>query len=240
MIRNNDVCKAARQWLFAVLSAVVTLGAVFGVVLTGCEKESSAGTLRLDTLNLATHRSYNPVVEFLDSGRMRAVLYAAWANVYDTKQETHLGGGLRVEFMSRSGVRVSVLTADSAFIDDRTKDMTARGNVVVVSEYPVRTVRTTVMMWDNARQRLHSKEFVSISSPEEILQGYGFESDQNLEHYTIYQVSGQTTLMPLDAQMASTATIQSAVQNPSGATPITQPASITAATVQSPTMNIRR
>ncbi len=238
MILNaSNTVRATGQRFFAVLSVAVLLGSIS----TGCEKESSAGTLHLDTLNLATHRSSNPVVEFLDSGRMRAVLYAAWASVYDTKQETHLGGGLRVEFMSRSGVRVSVLTADSAVIDDRTKDMIARGNVVVVSDYPVRTVRTTVMMWDNARQRLHSQEFVSISSPEEILQGYGFESDQNLEHYTIYRVSGQTTLMPLDAQNQSTATIQGTTEGASlGTTPIAQPASITAATVQSPTRNIRR
>jgi LPS export ABC transporter protein LptC len=173
--------------LFAVLS-----------LLAGCERGSTAGMMRLDSTSLATHRSSNPLVQFMDSSYLKAVLKAAWAEVYESRQQTLLGGGVRVEFRSRAtGAVVSVLTADSAVIDDKTKNMTAIGNVVVVSDAPPRTVRTSLMMWDNARQKLHSTAFVSIVSPEEILQGYGFESDQNLEHYVIYNVSGQTMLMPL-------------------------------------------
>jgi LPS export ABC transporter protein LptC len=183
-----------------------------------CEKESTAGTVKLDTLNLATHRSMNPVVHFMDSSRIKAVLKAQWAEVFDTRQETQMGGGLRVEFMDRrTGQRVSTLTADSAVIDDKTKNMTARGHVVVVSERPVRTVTTELMMWDNARQKLHSTAFVSVTSPEEILQGVGFESDQNLEHYTIYNVSGQTMLAPLGglgAAATTTTANTSAVASP--------------------------
>jgi LPS export ABC transporter protein LptC len=187
--------------------AVCSVLAVISVSLlcAGCERESSAGTIALDTVNLATHRSHSPTVYFMDSSVVKAVLRAAWAEVFDAKQETYLGGGVRVEFFSRAtGERISILTADSAVIDDKTKDMTARGNVVVVSESPARTVRTTLMMWDNTRQRLRSSEFVSITSPEEILQGIGFESDQHLEHYTIYNVSGQTIFTSLDDEIAST------------------------------------
>jgi LPS export ABC transporter protein LptC len=175
------------------------------IACSACEKESTAGTIKLDTLNLATHRSMNPVVHFMDSTHIKAVLKAQWAEVFDTRQETQLGGGLRVEFLDkRTGKRVSVLTADTALIDDKTKNMTAHGNVVVVSEYPTRTVQTQMMMWDNARQKLHSHVFVSVTSPEEILQGVGFESDQNLEHYTIYNVSGQTVFAPINT-LGSTA-----------------------------------
>jgi len=33
---------------------------------------------------------------------------------------------------------------------------------------------------------------VRITSPDEKLQGYGFESDLNLTNYKIYKVSGET------------------------------------------------
>jgi lipopolysaccharide assembly outer membrane protein LptD (OstA) len=136
--------KPHKQSLFAfaaVVSVMLALAGSIGII--SCERGSTAGTIRLDTLNLAAHRSANPVVQFMDSNYIKAVLKAAWAEVYETRQQTQLGGGVRVEFRSRAtGAVVSVLTADSAVIDDKTKNMTATGNVVVVSDAPARTVRT--------------------------------------------------------------------------------------------------
>lgn len=180
----------------------IALCCILLLYLVSCEKTSNAGTMHLDTINLASHRSYSPVVEFMDSSYVKAILHAGWANVYDTQQETQLGGGIKVEFLNKTTGRVvSTLTADSAVIDDRTKDMTARGNVLVVSQTPggERVVRTQLMRWNNSRQKLHSDDFVSITAPNEQLQGFGFESDQNLEHYTIYRVSGQT-LSPVNPE----------------------------------------
>ncbi len=206
---NIEEQKHRKKWWAIFFSWAYSMSMVYGLLLLSCEKESNAGTIKLDTLNLATHRSYNPIIHFMDSMAVKAILHAGWASVYDTRQETQLGGGVKVEFLSKfTGQVVSTLTADSALIDDRTKDMTARGNVVVVSTTPTgqRTVRTTLMMWSNTRQKLHSTEFVSIVAPQEQLQGYGFESDQNLERYTIYKVSGQTMspVVPESRTIAST------------------------------------
>ena len=83
-----------------------------------------------------------------------------------------------------------MLTAQSATVDDITKNMTARGNCVVVSDSGT-TLTTEVLQWDNRRRKIHSDQFVRIVSPKEILQGYGFEADQNLNDYVIYRISGQ-------------------------------------------------
>jgi LPS export ABC transporter protein LptC len=107
-------------------------------------------------------------------------------------QETYLDGGLQVEFYSRSsGKRVSFLTADSAKIDDRTKNMLAWGHVVVIGDSSHSRLETSILHWDNKTQKLYSTEFVKITSPGEKLQGYGFESDQNLTNYKIFKVSGE-------------------------------------------------
>jgi hypothetical protein len=45
-------------------------------------------------------------------------------------------------------------------------------------------------MWSEERKKLYSTEFVRIESPTEILEGYGFESDQQLKNYTIFKPSG--------------------------------------------------
>lgn len=130
-------------------------------------------------------------VEFVDSNYTKAILHGKRAYIYQERMETLIDSGLWVEFMSKtSGYRISLLTADSAKIDDRTKNMLARGNVVVVNDSDGTKLETSLLEWDNTTQKLYSTEFVKISSPFEKLQGWGFESDQNLKNYKILKVSG--------------------------------------------------
>jgi LPS export ABC transporter protein LptC len=186
---------------------------IFCLSVSSCERESSAGLIKLEAADSANHYSTRPVVQFMDSSFMRAKLTAGWARMYDRIKRKHLGGGLNVEFYSRPyGLLASVLTADSAVIEDDTKNMTARGNVVVTSERTLTTVKTSTLIWDNARNILRSDEFVDITSPTERLQGYGFESDPNLQHYTIYKVTGQTLLMG-GAIVASSGTLSATTAN---------------------------
>jgi LPS export ABC transporter protein LptC len=204
------------QWLVYVVCASCT----------ACDREAGVGLIVLEKADSAAQYSIRPTVQFMDSAFLRARLTAGWARMYAGAQEKHLGGGLRVEFFNRAGQLASILTADSALVEDKTSNMVARGNVVVVSgatpsntvssstdETPVSsqtTVRTSIMHWNQAKQVLHSAEFVDIASPNELLQGYGFESDPNLQHYTIYKVTGQTLLAGGLAMTATTATATAA------------------------------
>jgi LPS export ABC transporter protein LptC len=68
--------------------------------------------------------------------------------------------------------------------------MTAFGNVKVVSDSGT-VLTTTEMHWINASRMITGDKFVTITSPRETIEGYGFESDQHLTHYTINRVSGK-------------------------------------------------
>lgn len=127
---------------------------------------------------------------FIDSSFTKAILNARRARIYNDRQETLLDSGLKVEFMSKtSGKRVSLLTADSARIDDNTKNMLARGNVFVVADSSNTTLETSLLEWDQKTQKLYSTEYVKIVSPNEVITGIGFESDPNLTNYKIKKVS---------------------------------------------------
>lgn len=131
-------------------------------------------------------------ITFVDSSVVKARLKANKARVFTKLQKTYLDGDMVVEFLSQyTGERVSILTADSAEIDDKTKDMTARGNVIVFSDSTFTKLETTTLNWDNGTRLFHSKEYVVITSPTETTRGYGFESDQNLKNYKIFKVSGE-------------------------------------------------
>lgn len=130
-------------------------------------------------------------VAFIDSTRIKALLKADKSRIYQNRLETFLDKNIKVEFYSKfSHKRVSLLTADSAKIDDRTRDMMAWGNVVVIADSSGTKIETSLLMWNNKTQKLYSTEFVTITSPNEKIQGYGFESDQNLTNYKIFKVSG--------------------------------------------------
>ncbi len=136
--------------------------------------------------------SFHVKALFVDSSFTKAILYAGRARIFQERFETLLDSSVRVDFMSsKSDSRLSVLTADSARIDDRTKNMLARGRVKVVSDSSGTKLETSLLEWDNRSRKIYSTEFVRITSPTETLQGYGFESDPTLSNYKILRVSGE-------------------------------------------------
>ena len=76
-------------------------------------------------------------------------------------------------------------------VDDATQNLWARDSVVVVNDSGV-TITTSELMWRNKDRKIVSDKFVTILSPKEKIQGYGFESDQNLKNYRIFKATGST------------------------------------------------
>lgn len=138
------------------------------------------------------HVSFDLRVVFTDSTHTRAIMRAAEARVFDDRQQTELRDTLTVEFFSQlTGKRLARLSADSAVIDDRTKNMTAYGDVRIWSDSSRTSLQTSLLYWDQSRQRVSTTAFVRIVSPTETIQGTGFESDQYLTSYTMYRVQGE-------------------------------------------------
>ena len=161
------------------------------LVFVSCEEKLKPNIVSVvNSAELPTQESFESHIVFSDSGITRAVLESDHILYYSEKAEYLLRKNVKVDFHNRDGIRNSVLTADSARIDDLTKNMTALGNVKVVSDSGT-VLTTTEMHWINNTRMITGDKFVTISSPREIIQGYGFESDQNLTHYTIKKVSGE-------------------------------------------------
>ncbi len=163
---------------------------LLAALMISCEGKVSPPLSALNPQELPSQESWNTQVVFSDSGITRAVLHAGHVRRYDKTLLTLMDSGVRVDFYNTLGLHTSVLTSQRAQVDDRTNDMIAEGNVVVVSDSGT-TVTTEKMYWDNKNRKVHSDLFVRVVSPTEIIQGVGFEADQNLSNYTIYKTSGQ-------------------------------------------------
>lgn len=140
---------------------------------------------------LPDQESTNATITFTEDGKLKAILYSDNIKVIGDKNEKLLEN-VKIEFFDEQELRTSVLTSLHGKIDDATQDMYAIDSVVAVSDSGV-TLITDELIWKNKERKIVTDKFVRIVNKEEIIEGYGFESDQNLRNYTIYEITYVTS-----------------------------------------------
>jgi LPS export ABC transporter protein LptC len=156
------------------------------MIFYGCQEQrvqpSIISNIQLE--KLPSQESFNAKVTFTDSGKTKAVLHTGHIRVFYDTQETLLDSSVKVDFYDENQVHTSTLTSKRGRVDDATQNLWAKDSVVVVSDSGV-TITTSELMWRNKDRKIVSDKFVTIVSPKEKIQGYGFESDQSLRNYVI-------------------------------------------------------
>lgn len=137
---------------------------------------------------LPAQESWNATVFFTDSGRTKAILYAGHLRLFNTRKETILDDGVKVEFFNQFEQKTTTLTSKRGRVDERTNDLFAIDSVVAVNDSGI-VVKTEELNWRNRDKKIVSDKFVTIESPDEHIEGYGFESDQHLRNYVIYNIT---------------------------------------------------
>jgi LPS export ABC transporter protein LptC len=107
--------------------------------------------------------------------------------MFSDRKETLLDEGVKVDFYDENEIKTSTLTSEKGRVDDATRDLYAIDSVVVENDSV--TIRTDELKWRNSDKKIVSDKFVTIISPKEKIQGYGFESDQHLQNYVIYNIT---------------------------------------------------
>lgn len=159
--------------------------------LLGCEDKVKPNVLHdVDSQTLPRQESWKSTVVISDSGRVKAVIDAGYIRVFDVQRQTLLSEGVVVRFFDEHGRQTSELHSREAKVDDMSNNLEAMGDVVVTSSDST-VLKTQHLFWDNVKQRIHTPDEVWITSPKETLQGKGFEAQQNLKNYRIFQVSGE-------------------------------------------------
>ncbi|MBK8981941.1 MAG: LPS export ABC transporter periplasmic protein LptC [Ignavibacteria bacterium] len=167
---------------------IIIIVSVISAAFFSCGDKFKPATEETESENSPSQESWNSTVVFSDSGNVKAVLTAGHISVFTAKGYTLIDSGAKVEFY-REGKIVSVLTGMNGKIDDATKNIEITDSVTVVNSEGSRLI-TEKLLWKNDEQKVYSDLFVRITTPEEIIEGTGFESDQNLSNYKIYKVSG--------------------------------------------------
>jgi LPS export ABC transporter protein LptC len=164
---------------------------IASATMGGCEEKVKPSILSdIDSKTIPQQESWNSTVVISDSGKVKAVIEAGYIRVYEVRRQTLLSEGVVAHFFDEKGVATSELHSREAMVDDRTNDFEATGNVVVTSSDST-VLRTEHLYFTNADQLIHTPDDVWITSPKESIQGRGFEAQQNLRNYRIFQVSGE-------------------------------------------------
>lgn len=155
------------------------------------EKKIEPQVTLVGSEELPDQESHDAKITFTEEGKLKAILYADTIKVYSEKREKDLKK-VHIDFYEDEK-KSSSITSDKGKIDDRTEDMYAIGNVVAVSDSGI-TLTTEELTWKHRKKKIVTDKFVKIKSDKEVIEGYGFESDQDLQNYTIFNITYVTTL----------------------------------------------
>jgi len=120
-----------------------------------------------------------------DSGHLRWILHGHEARFYEREPQIR-ASGVTLEIFDREGMPTSSMAADSGFLERQQGkgDMTARGNVLVISEKGYE-LRTSELQWDAGKRVFTSDSFVEVRQGRDLHTGWQVEADEKLERVSI-------------------------------------------------------
>ncbi len=104
--------------------------------------------------------------------------------------------GLVAEFFGSNLRTTSRLSAKYAVHFENKNRIELRDSIVWVSTKGER-LETDELIWEEDRGRVFTNRFVTITRPDEIIYGYGFESNRDFTEWTIRAIEGRLKLKEL-------------------------------------------
>lgn len=159
------------------------------VGLVSCEKKSgNYPSIDILTLPALTARNFKSV--YTDSGRLQLELSAPLMESYDRTEipYTEFKDGIRVLFYDGHKVPVASVTSKYAKYTDSKTLWELQDSVIAVNEAGEK-LETELLYWDQKKELIYTDRFVKITTEDQIIQGYGLESDPRLSTRKIKNLS---------------------------------------------------
>lgn len=101
--------------------------------------------------------------------------------------------GVHIWFYDKEGKVESELTANTATRERLNNKMYANGNVIVFNKKGDK-LNTEHLIWDGNTHKVHTEDFVKITTKEKIIMGKGLESDETFTNYKVRNIRGTVML----------------------------------------------
>lgn len=161
------------------------------ITLLACSREQPPGVDNaVKTEDLPDQEGWNSVVVATNNGRLEAKVRYGHMLRFSKNKVAKFDQGIKVDFFDETGEKTSTLTAERGILNEKTNDVSAMGNVVVVSDTGV-TLHTEELSFDQRKQKIISRVDVMVTTVDgDTLYGTGFESDAQLRHWRILKPRG--------------------------------------------------
>lgn len=173
-------------------ATLVVASAAMAFVSSGCgETRHSYVANASDGETTPTMTTVNVETYISDSGYTRYHLSTPLWLMFEDASEPfwRFPDGLDLEQYDLAMHPQATMVSDSATYFSRKRLWRLDGNVVMVN-----TMRdsflTHQLFWDQTRRRVYSDSFIHIVRSDRIIEGYGFESNENMTSYTIKNPTG--------------------------------------------------
>jgi len=132
---------------------------------------------------------------YSDSAVVRFKLIAPKMIRHDQEKEpfVEFPDGIEIEKFDAQMRIVSRITANYARYLDKEDKWLAKNNVIAVNEEGD-SLKTEELIWEEEKGKIYSDQFVKIIRKDQIINGIGFESDQDLMNWEIKKPTGSLYL----------------------------------------------
>jgi len=159
------------------------------ILLAGCNSISESHEELPDVKNFNQNEILNPQITIV-RGDNPVVKASAIRLTKNEKSDAILKGLVEAIFFNNEGAHISNLYSDSAYIDQKTNNLRAYGNVKVVSNDSVKLFSSSIL-WDNHYELITSNDSVMFTTQDkDTMYGIGFESDMDLTEWRIKKPHG--------------------------------------------------
>ncbi|MCH2045590.1 MAG: LPS export ABC transporter periplasmic protein LptC [Saprospiraceae bacterium] len=137
-------------------------------------------------------RATNIQMYYSDSAIVRVLVKApVMLNHLDPENpRREFPNGIKADFFDDSGNLSSKLTAKSATQQEREETVTVRDSVVIWN-YRKERLECEELILDRPKDKISSTKYVKITTPENTIWGYGFESNMEFTKWRILEVKGR-------------------------------------------------
>lgn len=164
---------------------------VLSLLAMSCSKDSVRPGVANATDNTPTMRTTNVNTWVTDSGYLRYHITTPLWLAYDECDNPHWSfpDTLMLKRFDNNGKHDASFRCDSAYylsdirlwrFDGHVRMTNVKGDIFLTEQ----------IYWDQTRHKLYSDSFIHIETPERILEGFGFESNEQITTYTVRRPSG--------------------------------------------------
>ena len=128
-----------------------------------------------------------------DSGRITSKTKAPVFYDFSNRKEhpyKEFPKGIEIITIDKSGTDSTTISGNYALTYDITKVSEIRGNVVVTNHSKQTKLETNQLFWDQEEHYFFTEDGFRFTTPESVINGYGFESNEGLTKWMAKDITG--------------------------------------------------